>query len=128
MPGYSIELRNNQLTAITDTAGPGAKLRIYNGSRPATGGAATTMLAEFTLDSPFAPAADNAVLSPTLPDDATGAADGTATWFRIVKADDTFVMDGSAGASGAELTLNTASISTGATISITGFSIARGNA
>lgn len=117
------------MDAITTFAGAGAKLRIYNGTRPATGGAATTLLAEFTLGSPFAPAASNGVLSPTLPADTTGSAAGTATWFRIVKADGTTqVIDGSVGTSGSDLNLNTTTISSGLTVSVTGFTITRGNA
>ena len=129
MPGYATALRNAQLDAITTFAGNGAKLRLYSGAQPATGGAATTMLAEFTLGSPFAPAASGGVLSPTLPADTTGVAAGTATWFRIVKADGTtHVIDGTAGTSGADLNLNTAAISVGVNVSITGFTITRGNA
>lgn len=127
-PGYAVTLRNAQLDAITTFAGSGAKLRIYNGTRPATGGTATTLLAEFTLGSPFASGAASAVLSPTLPSDTTGAAAGTATWFRIVKADGTtHVLDGSVGTSGADLNLNTTTISVGVTVAITGFTITRGN-
>ena len=87
--GYAATLRNAQLDANTTFIGGGGKLRIYNGVRPATGGAATTLLAEFTLATPFAPASSGAVLSPTLPAATTGAAAGTATWFRVVKADGT---------------------------------------
>lgn len=128
-PGYAVALRNAQLDAITTYAGSGAKLRIYDGARPATGGTATTLCAEFTLGSPFAPAASGAVLSPTLPAATTGSAACTATWFRVVKSDGTtHVIDGSVGASGADLNLNTTTISSGVAVSITSFAITRGNA
>lgn len=127
--GYNVSLRNAQLDAIATFAGNGAKLRIYDGSRPATGGTATTLLAEFTLGSPFASSASSATLSPTLPSNTTGLANGTATWFRIVKSDGTtHVLDGSVGTSGADLNLNTTTISSGVAVSITSFSISRGNA
>ncbi len=127
--GYATTLRNAQLDAITTFAGSGAKLRIYDGTRPATGGTATTLLAEFTLGSPFAGAAASGSLSVTLPSDTTGVAASTATWFRIVKADGTtHVLDGSAGTSGTDLVLNTAAISVGVTVAVTAFTIARGNA
>jgi hypothetical protein len=126
--GYNAGLRNAQLDAITTFAGNGAKLRLYDGTRPATGGTATNLLAEFTLGSPFAPAASGGVLSPTLPSATTGSAAGTATWFRIVKADGTTqVIDGSAGTSGTDLVLNTATISAGVNVSVSSFSITRGN-
>lgn len=126
--GYSVALRNAQLDAITTNAGALAKLRVYDGARPATGGAATTLLAEFIMGSPFAPAASAAVLSPTLPSNTTGLAASTATWFRVVKADGTtHVIDGSAGTSGTDCILNTATISVGVAVSVTAFAINRGN-
>lgn len=126
--GYSTTLRNAQLDAITTAVGNAGKLRIYDGTRPATGGTATTLLAEFTLGSPFSGAASSASLSPTLPSNTTGAAAGTATWFRIVTSGGTFVIDGSVGTSGADCNLNTTTISVGVTVAVTGFTIARGNA
>jgi hypothetical protein len=126
--GYSTTLRNNQLDAITSFTGNAALVRVYDGTRPATGAAITSQvkLAEFTMATPFAPAASAGALSPTLPANTTGLAAGTATWFRIVKSDGTtFVMDGSVGT---EMTLNTATFSIGVTTQMTAFSIARGNA
>jgi fluoride ion exporter CrcB/FEX len=123
--GYNALLRNAQLDAITTFVGAGAKLRIYDGARPATGGATTNLLAEFTLGAPFAPAAAASSLSPTLPAAVNAGATGTATWFRVVKADGvTHCFD---GAVGAEMTLNTASITAGLQVSITGWTINRGN-
>lgn len=122
-------LRNSQLDAITAFAGAGAMLRIYDGGQPATGGAATNLLAQFTLGSPFAPASANATLSPTLPAGTTGLMAGTATWFRIVKADGTTqVIDGTAGASGTDLVLNTTTISVGVAVAVSAFTVTRGNA
>lgn len=127
--GYAVALRNAQVDAITTRAGNTAKIRIYDGSRPATGGAATTLLGEFTGASPFAPGAAAAVLSPTLPSNTTGLAAGTATWGRIVQTDGTtHVADFSVGTSGTDLILNTATISVGLTLSITAFTITAGNA
>lgn len=126
--GYAANLRNAQLDAITTFAGNAALLRIYDGTRPATGGSATTLLGTFTLGSPLAAGAAAGVLSPTLPSNTTGAAAGTATWFRIVKADGTtHVLDGSVGTSGADLNLNTTTVSVGVALAITAFTITRGN-
>lgn len=126
--GYSTTLRNAQLDAITTAVGSAGKLQIYDGTRPATGGTATTKLAEFTLGSPFAAGASSATLSPTLPSNVTALASGTATWFRITTSGGTFVIDGSVGTSGADCNLNTTTISSGGTVSVTSFSISRGNA
>lgn len=125
--GYSTTLRNAQLDAITTAVGNAGKLQIYDGTRPATGGTATTKLAEFTLGTPFSGSAASAVLSPTLPANTTGLAAGTATWFRITTSGGTFVIDGSAGTAGTDLVLNSASISVGLTCSVTAFTITRGN-
>lgn len=129
--GYNVSLRNAQLDAITTFAGSGAILKILDGTRPATGGTATTVLASLTCGSPFAPAASSAVLSPTLPASAVAGVAGTATWFRLYKSDGTTqVIDGDVGAtaSGKEMELNSTSIALGATVSITGWTITRGNA
>lgn len=126
--GYATTLRNAQLDEITTAVGNAGKLAIYDGTRPATGGSTTTKLAEFTLGSPFAPSAASAVLSPTLPSNTTGLAAGTATWFRITTSGGSFVIDGSAGTEGADLILNTATISIGLTCAVAAFTITRGNA
>jgi hypothetical protein len=128
--GYASGLRNAQLDAITTFAGNSGKLRIYNGTRPATGGTATTLLAELTCNATFAPAASGAVLTlNAITQDASADATGTATWFRLVKSDGTtHVMDGDVGTSGSDLNLNSTSITSGATVSVTSFTITCGNA
>ena len=127
--GYSTTLRNARLDAITTAVGSAGKLQIYDGTRPATGGTATNKLAEFTLGSPFSAAASGGgPLSPTLPSSVTALLSGTATWFRITTSGGTFVIDGSVGTSGADCNLNTTTISSGGTVSITSFSITTGNA
>ena len=42
--GYSTTLRNARLDAITSAIGASGFLRIYDGTRPASGGTATTLL------------------------------------------------------------------------------------
>lgn len=125
--GYATTLRNAQLDAITAAVGNAGKLQIYDGTRPATGGTATVKLAEFTLGSPFAPAASAAALSPTLPASTTGITAGTATWFRVTTSAGSFVLDGSAGTGGTDLVLNTATLSSGVNVSVSAFGISRGN-
>lgn len=129
--GYSTTLRNSQLDAITTAVGNAGKLAIYDGTRPATGGTATTKLAEFTLGTPFAAAASSGSLSPTLPSNTNGLVASTATWFRITTSGGTFVIDGSVTATGGGgvLQLNTTAIVTGTNnVAITAFTISRGNA
>lgn len=127
---YNAAMRNAQLDAITTFTGGSALLRIYDGVRPATGGTATVLLAELTCNATFAPAASGGELTlNAITADASANATGTATWFRIVKADGTtHVMDGSVATSGSDLNLNTTAITVGVQVSVTSFKITAGNA
>lgn len=129
---YSTELRNAKLAANTAIIGNGGKLEIYSGADTAgTDNAEGTLLAVFTLGSPFAPAPAAGVQSPTLPAATTGVAAGTASWARVTKADGTTaVMDltVAGSGSGAQIILNTTTISVGAAVSITSWTITAGDA
>jgi hypothetical protein len=134
--GYSTTVRNARLQAVADAinGGSGAgKLRIYSGSRPATGGTATTLLGEITLNDPAQSGIAAGVLtldvSPTI-QDASADASGTATWARILDSADTFVCDLDVGAtgSGADIELSSTSIVAGGTITVTSGTITAGNA
>jgi hypothetical protein len=127
---YAETLRDNQLDEITGLAGGSALLRIYDGSRPATGGTATTLLAELTCNATFAAAASGGVLTlNAITDDSSANATGTATWFRIVASNGTtHVLDGDVGTSGSDLNLNSTSIVAGGTVEVTSFAITAGNA
>lgn len=123
-------LRDAMLDQITTRAGASALLRIYDGARPATGGTATTLLAELTCNTTFAPAAVNGVLTlNAITADSSANATGTATWFRIVQSDgSTFVMDGDVGTSGSDLNLTSTSIVATQSVSVSSFVITEGNA
>lgn len=125
---YSTTLRNAMLDAITTAVGNAGLLRIYDGSRPSTGGAATTLLAELTCGTPFAASASSGVLTlGSITQDSSANATGTATWFRIVTSGGTFVIDGNVGTSGSDLNLTTTSITSGQPVSVTSFTITEGN-
>lgn len=128
---YSVTLiRNPMLDIITTAAGASALLRIYDGSRPATAGTATTLLAELTCNATFAGAASSGALTlNSITQDSSANNTGTATWFRIVKSDGTtFIMDGNVGTSGSDLNLTTTTITQTQPVSITSFVITEGNA
>jgi len=127
--GYAATLRSAKQDAITTFAGNAALLRIYDGTRPATGGVATTLLAELTCGTPFAAGASSGVLTlGAITQDSSANATGTATWFRIVKADGTtHVMDGNVGTSGSDLNLTTTSIVSTQPVSVTSFVLTEGN-
>ena len=134
--GYATTLRNNRLDEITAYAGTSAKILIYDGTRPATGGSATTLLAQLTGDgTAFAGAASSGALTlEAVTSDTSANATGTATWFRITASDDTFVMDGDVDDAGGtngndgDLILSTVSIEAGDVVSISSAVITEGNA
>ena len=115
------------ITFETDDFGS-ASLKIYDGVRPSTGGAATTVLADLTLSFPSFPAASGGVITANaITGDTSANNTGTATWFRITDGSSGFVMDGDVGTSGSDLNLNTVAITTGVQVDITSFVITIGN-
>jgi len=126
---YAVPLRNSMLDAITSLAGASCLINIYDGTRPATGGTATTLLAQLTGNATFAPAASGGVLTlNAITQDSSANATGTATWFRIYASNGTtHVMDGNVGTSGSDLNLTTVSIVTAQPVSISSFVITEGN-
>lgn len=130
--GLVTAARNAHLDDINTriNAGAGAGLlRVYDGTRPATGGTATTLLAELTFSDPAAPAASGGVLTfSAITQDSSANATGTATWCRIVDSTGAFVCDGSVGTSGADYNLNTTSITAGVAVSCTSATLTAGNA
>lgn len=127
--GYSTTLRNAQLDAITTAVGTSGKIRIYSGTRPATGGTATTLLAELPCSATFAAAASGGVLTlNAITADSSADATGTASWFRVLTSANVAVIDGDVGTSGSDLNLNSVSLTAGGSVSITSFTITAGNA
>lgn len=127
--GLATTLRNARADAITTAAGASAKLRIYNGSRPATGGTVTTLLAELTCNATFAPAASGGVLTlNAITGDTSADATGTATWARIVTSGGTFVLDCSVGTAAADIILATTSLVAAAAVTVTSAVFTEGNA
>lgn len=129
--GYASTLRTARLDLVDDAANAGsgaALIRIYDGTRPANGGTATTLLAELTASDPmFTAASGDTLTASAITQDSSANATGTATWFRVVTSAAGFVMDGNVGISGADLNLNSTSISTGQAVSISSFVITAGN-
>lgn len=125
---YSTTVRNAMLDAITTAIGGSGLLRIYDGSRPASGGAATTLLAELALSATAAPAASGGVLTfSAITQDSSANATGTATWGRITTSGGTFVIDFSISTSGSDLNMTTTSIVVTQPVSVTSYVITEGN-
>ena len=104
-------------------------LKIYSGSQPALDGSVTgTLLATLTFGATAfgAGSASAGTVTATANSigSATAAATNTAGYFALVKSDTTTVVaTGSVGTSGADLNMNSTSISTGATVSCSAFTI-----
>lgn len=129
--GLLAALRNSMLdeiTALIDAQAGAGFARLYDGSRPATGGSATTLLAEMTFSVTSAAAASSGVLTfSSITDDSSANATGTVTWFRVVDASATFVFDGDVAASGSDMNIDSTSITSGQVVSITSWTITAGN-
>jgi hypothetical protein len=131
---YATAIRTSRATVLRDAidAGAGAGLCvIYSGTRPntvATGLSGNTLLAKIVMNDPCG-TVSNGVLTfdvdPTVQDSSADAG-GTASWFRIYSSADgstvseaNAVIDGTCGTSGADLNLNTTTISSGGPVQIT---------
>jgi len=115
--GYAMDLRNARLDLVRDRidadTDPGT-IKIYSGTRPATGAAITSqvLLVTGTFDKPSAPDAVDGVLEFEDITYTNGITDGMATWARIEDGDGAFVADGSVGiaGSGADVIINSVGI------------------
>ena len=130
----AVSTRNARLDAIETDAGTSAILEIWSGSMPANCATASsgTKLAQFSLASDWAAAASGGSKALNgLPLSTTGAASGTAGYFRLFKTDDaTCFLQGTVTATGGggDMTLDNTSIASGQTVNVTGFTITDGNA
>ena len=128
---YNSTVRNEmvQRVQVNIDLGAGAGLfDIYDSTRPASCGTATTLLAQLTFGDPSAPSSAAGVLTMNaITADASANAAGTATWFRNKDSTGTCVVDGNVGTSGSDLNLNSTSISAGQQVSVTSYTITEGN-
>lgn len=128
---YTTTIRNNQLDQVTSAVGASGKIRIYDGTPPANVGAALSsnnQLAELPCSATFAPGAASGVLTlNAITSDSSADATGTASFFRILTSGNSAVVQGTVGTSGADLNLNSVAIASGATVSISSFTITAGN-
>lgn len=104
------------------------KLRIYDGTQPATADTAIgaqVLLAELTFNATaFSAAVAGVATANAITQDSSADATGTATWFRALRSDgSTAVMDGSVGTATSNIVLNSVAISAGAAVSVTAFTL-----
>ena len=131
--GYDVSLRNNRLdtiAALIDAGATGGLIRIYDGTRPATAGTVTLLLAEMEMGKPSFPAASDGTMSANaISSDPAANASGTASWFRVVDSNGVFVMDGdiNSGSPIVDMAINSTSITVGIQIDVAGFILTAGN-
>jgi len=128
---YSVTLRNNKLDQVESTTGVSAKLRIYTGAAPAdcATAASGTMLVEITLPSDWMNAASSGTKTKLGTWTGTGAAAGTAGYFRIWDSGvANCTVQGTAGTSGTDMILDAATIAVSQTVTVNTFTLTAGNA
>lgn len=110
---------------LIDSGGAGT-IEIRSGTQPATANDAATgtLLATLTFSATaFGAASAGVATAASITQDASADATGTATWARIKNGSAATVFDCDVGTTGATINLNTVSITTGGTVSITSFTI-----
>lgn len=132
--GYAMALRTARMTAVKDAinyATGAGTLKIYSGTRPATGAAITSqvLLATLTFATDCGTVSNGVLTFAAITADSSADAEGTATWARIADGDGAFVADLNVGAtSDFDVVLNTTAIVAGGEVSITSASLTEGNA
>lgn len=125
-PKLAVANRNLALDAALDALGTGAKMRIYDGTQPTdadTALGAQVMLVECALSStPFAAASAGSKAAATI-SNGTIAASGTATWGSLLTSGNVRKFDFSVATSSANLIVDSAALSSGATFSVSSFTL-----
>ena len=128
---YSNGTRDAQQTGLITYAGSNSIIRLYDGTQPTNANTAIstqTLIVSLVVSGSFGTDSNGSITLGTVTN-GTAVASSTATFFRIVKSDGTtVVMDGSVGTSGADMNLNSTTISSGQLVAITAGTIIRGNA
>lgn len=124
---YSTTHRTNNVADISTQIGASGVLKIFTGAAPANCATADTgtLLATLTCGATFG-TTSNGVLTANAIASAAAAATGTAGYFRIYPSAATTtnaVVQGTVGTTGADLNLNSTSISSGQTVSVTSLTI-----
>jgi hypothetical protein len=120
----STAVRTARAQAIIDAAGASAKIKFYNGTRPSTGGAGTTLLATLVGSTTIGTASGGVLTIGSVTQSNGSHVSGTPTWVRITTSADVFIADLSIPG---EMTF-TGTIATGVDITLNASTITEGNA
>lgn len=117
------QARNAATNAVVDLTDAGGSIKIYSGAMPAASAAATgTLLASITTPSNwFGASSDGTAQASSVVSGSSGAANGTAGYFRMCDSGGSVVWQGEVGTvgSGKALELNTTAIVTTMGVTIT---------
>lgn len=120
---FNTAMRDAMVTTLTNAIS-GYTLSIYTGSQPAAANDAATgtKLVDIMINGFNAPANGSATLNTSTPNTGTAVATGTAGWGRIVGGAGERI-DGTVGTSGTDFTINSTSITNGATVTLTAMTV-----
>ena len=120
---FNTAMRDVMVTALTNAIS-GYTLSIYTGSQPAAANDAATgtKLVDIAIIGFNTPANGSATLNTSTPNTGTAVATGTAGWGRIVGGSGERI-DGTVGTSGTDFTINSTSITNGATVTLTAMTV-----
>ena len=127
-PHFKLAARNTALDAVDASCGISCVFVLYAGVQPADVSAALTAAnvsvaaLAMSATAAFVTAAAGIMTANTISDD-TSAAGGSANFFSIETSAGVRVIDGEVGTSGADLNLNSQTITTGATVAISAFTV-----
>jgi len=124
--GYITSLRTTRITALLTAIGTSGFLDIYDGTKPAVGGTATTRLAHIPLQATAGTVASG-VLTFNTPMTASAAASGTATWARLTNSGGTAQADMTVGLGSSDINFDSVTFVSGGTVSVTSLTITEGN-
>lgn len=129
---YSTTVRSDRMTTTNTDIGASCLIKLYTGTRPASPQVAVstqTLLVTLTGNASGFGSVTSGVLTAAAITSGVAVGAGTATWFRIFKADaTTVVMDGNVGASGSDLNINNPIIAIGQTVACSAWAITEGDA
>lgn len=128
--GFVTTLRTARANAIVSAIGASGKIRFYSGSRPATGGAETTVLAECALSATAGTVSNGVLTFNAITNDAAIDATGTVSWFRIMTSANAAQVDGSVTATGGggDITTPSTSWTVGEPLAVSSLVFTEGNA
>ena len=117
-------LRTTRATDIVTALGASAKIKFYNGTQPATGGTATTLLGTLIGGSVIGTITSGVLTFGAVTQTNSSHVSGTPTWVRFTTSADVFVADLNIGSGGMTFT---GTIATGVDITLNASVITEGN-